>query len=91
MALISCLSKVVEAVILSRLKEEFFVLNILQDELLVSREGLSMDFQLFSVTDAIRNSIEVGETIGGGGYTFRGPGAKDGFGGPHRSNILGQI
>lgn len=63
-SLISCLGKIAEAIILSRLKEELFVINLIQVEQFGFRKGLSTDFQLFRLTEAIKNAIERRETVG---------------------------
>lgn len=60
-SLISCLAKIAEAVLLTHLKEEMFVNNIIQDEQFGFREGLSTEFQF---TEAIRNALERKETLG---------------------------
>lgn len=62
-ALTSYLYKIAEANILNRLKE-LFALHILQEEQFGFNERVATAFQLFSVTEAIRNSLEVQKTMG---------------------------
>lgn len=63
-SLISCLGKIADAIILSRLKEELFVNNLIQDEEFGFREGLFNKFQVFRLHEAIKNALGKRETVG---------------------------
>lgn len=49
---------------MSRLKEEIFLRVPIQDEQFGFREGLSTEFQLFCLTEAVRDALERRETVG---------------------------
>lgn len=57
-SLISCFIKPVKALILTWLKEEIFVHQLIQNEQLSFRDGLSTEFQLFLLTEAIREALQ---------------------------------